>query len=130
VAGTIYRKVIRAADGRTLVERARWCDGFASKLRGFTFRRSLSPGEGLVLVEPADGRMTSAVTMLFCFMDLGVIWVNDAGEVVDKTVARPWRLSYVAQAPARYVVESDPVLLAEVEVGQRLEFVPGEPGQD
>jgi uncharacterized membrane protein (UPF0127 family) len=75
-------------------------------------------------------KQNSAVTMLFCFMDLGVIWVNDAGEVVDKTVARPWRLSYVAQAPARYVVESDPVLLAEVEVGQRLEFIPGEPGQD
>lgn len=130
MAGTTYRKVIRAADGRVLVERARWCDGFASKLRGFTFRRGLAAGEGLVLVEPADSRMSSAVTMLFCFMDLGVIWVNDAGEVVDKTVARPWRLSYVAQAPARYVVELDPALLAEVEIGQRLQFDSGEPGPD
>ncbi len=105
-----------------LVERARWCDSFASKLRGFQFRRALPAGGGLVLVEAADSRVTTAIHMFFVFVDLGVIWVNDAGEVVDTVVARPWRPSYVPQAPARYVVETHPGVLQHVRAGDRVRF--------
>ena len=108
--------------GVVLVEHARWCDTFWSRLRGFTGRRDLAPGEGLVLVERAESRVATAIHMLFVFTDLGVLWVNDAGEVVDAVRARPWRLSYTPQAPARYVVEGDPGLLARVALGDRVRF--------
>ena len=117
-----YRKIVHVESGRVLVERARWCSGFASKLRGFLFRRTLDDGEGLVLVEGRDSRMSTAIHMLFVFLDLGVVWVNGTGEVVDTVRARPWRLSYAPQAPARYVIESHPNILHEVEVGHHVRF--------
>ncbi|MCA9972084.1 MAG: DUF192 domain-containing protein [Anaerolineales bacterium] len=120
---TTYRQ-IALENGRLLLPHARWCDSFGSKLRGFTFRRSLAPDDGLVLVETRDSRVTTAIHMLFVFFDLGVIWVNDAGHVVDKTLARPWRLSYAPQAPARYVVELHPTLLPQVQIGDRIAFQP------
>jgi uncharacterized membrane protein (UPF0127 family) len=115
--------VVDDSSGQIVLERARWCNTFASRLRGLTFRRALAPGEGLVLVEKEDSRVNAGITMLFTFIDLGVIWVNGDGQVVDVTVARPWRPSYLPQAPARFAIEADPTVLQQVQVGDRLRFV-------
>lgn len=117
-----YQKVVLEESGQVIVERARWCDDFLSRMRGFTFRFSLQSGEGLVLVEGSDNRVNAGITMLFCFIDLGVIWVNSTGEVVDKIVARPWRPSYLPQAPARYAIEADPGVIEMVKLGDRISF--------
>jgi uncharacterized membrane protein (UPF0127 family) len=116
-------QVLEEESGRVLLERARWCNTFGSRLRGLTFRRALAPGEGLILVENEDRRINAGITMLFTFINLGVIWVNGAGEVVDTTLARPWRLSYLPQAPARFAIEADPAILQSVKIGDRLRFV-------
>ncbi len=119
---TEYREIKLGNDGRILLQRAKWCDNFSDKLRGFTFRRHLAADDGLVLVEKSDSRVAASIHMLFVFFDLGVIWVNDSGEIVDKVLAKPWRLSYVPQAPARYVIEGHPSLLEQVEVGDQIQF--------
>lgn len=118
-----YRKILHVESGQVLVPRARWCDSFHTKLRGFTFRRHLDQKDGLVLVETSDSRVATAIHMLFVFFDLGVIWVNDAGEVVGSVIAKPWRLSYVPPAPARYVVEGHPRLVTAVQPGDHLQFL-------
>jgi uncharacterized membrane protein (UPF0127 family) len=117
-----YRRVVHAETGRELVPRARWCDSFGSKLRGFMLQRALAPEEGLVLVQPAASRVNSAIHMLFVFFDLGVLWVDDAGRVVDQVLARRWRLHYAPRSPARYVVEAHPDILSRVQVGDHIEF--------
>ena len=61
--------------------------------------------------------------MLFVPFDLGVIWVNGAGKVVDTVVAKSWALQYAPQAPAQYVIELHPDLLAGVVIGDDIEFV-------
>jgi uncharacterized membrane protein (UPF0127 family) len=119
---TTYRQIRLDEDGRILLEKARWCDDFSSKLRGFTFRRNLAEDDGLVLVEKSDSRINTSIHMLFVFFDLGVIWVNDSGHVVDKVLAKPRRLSYAPQAPARYVIELHPSLLDEIEIGEKIKF--------
>jgi uncharacterized membrane protein (UPF0127 family) len=119
---TTYRKIIHQESGQTLVENARWCNTFTTKLRGFTFRRTWKDGEGLVLVEGSDSRISTAIHMLFVFFDLGVIWVNDAGQIVDTAVAKPWRLSYAPQAPARYVIEAHPNIINQVTIGDAITF--------
>lgn len=124
VTTNAYRRIIHQETGQVLVERARWCDDFASRLRGFTFRRSLLPGEGLVLVEEGDSRVNAGITMLFCFIDLGVLWVDSGGAVVDKIVAHPWRISYLPGAPARFAVEASPEIVNRVEIGDHIDFLP------
>ncbi len=119
---TTYRQITVGEDGRLLLQRAKWCDNFGSKLRGFTFRRHLAEDDGLVLVEKSDSRIATSIHMLFVAFDLGVIWVNNAGKVVDKVLAKPWRLSYAPQSPARYVIELHPALLDQVEIGDRIQF--------
>lgn len=117
-----YRKIIHQESGRVLVEKARWCNSFASKLRGYTFQRNWQANDGLVLVENGDSRLATSIHMLFVFFDLGVLWVNGAGNVVDKVVARPWRLSYAPQSPARYVIEAHPGIVDQVAIGDTITF--------
>ena len=116
-------QVHHVEDGKILLPHIRWCDNFGSKLRGFTFRRTLTVDDGLVLVEKNDNRVSTAIHMLFVFFELGIIWVNSQGEVVDTVIAKPWRLSYVPRASAQYVLEVHPSLLTQVKVGDHLAFV-------
>ncbi len=101
---------------------AGYCDSFMCRLRGLTFRRSLPEDWGLVLVEAADGRVSTAIHMLFVWFDLGVIWINDAGTVVDKRLARSWVSFIIPSRPARYVLEVRPERLAEFEIGDQIDF--------
>ncbi len=117
-----YKNIVLDKNGRVLIQQAKWCDNFGSKLRGFTFRHELGAGEGLVLVEKIDSKLATSIHMLFVSFDLAVIWVNDAGEVVDTVLAKSWRLSYVPQSPARYVIEGHPDLLEEVQIGDKITF--------
>lgn len=118
-----YKQVFHGENGRLLIPRARWCDTFFSRFRGFTFRRRLAPDEGLVLVESAASRGGAGIHMLFVFVALGVVWVGDDGRVVDTIVAHPWRPLYMPKAPARYVIEGSPALVEQVGVGDAIRFV-------
>jgi uncharacterized membrane protein (UPF0127 family) len=56
------------------------------------------------------------------FFSIAVIWLDKSGVVVDKKLAKPWRLSYASQAPAQYYIEARPSLLERVEIGMKLRF--------
>jgi uncharacterized membrane protein (UPF0127 family) len=111
-----------------LIPQAKWCASFGRKLRGFTFTRRVpvwppqTAADALVLVESGDGRVNTSIHMLFVSFDLGVVWVNNAGEVVDVVLAKSWRPSYAPQAPARYVIEAHPAILERVHVGDTIRF--------
>jgi len=115
-------EVLNASRGGEPVVRARWCASFRCRLRGLTFRRALSANEGLLLVESRESVASAAIHMLAVFMQLGVVWLDANGLVVDAIVAKPWRM-YAPAAPAKYILEGHPALLERVSVGDRLEFV-------
>ena len=104
-----------------ILARVEWCDSFASKLRGLTFRRRLAPGAGLVLVEDRPGRLATAIHMAFVFFPLAVAWLDGEGRVVDMRLARPWRV-YVPRRPAQYVLEASPAMLECLSLGDRVAF--------
>ena len=93
-----------------------------SKLRGFTGRRQIGLDEGLVLAYGRESRLDTGIHMLFVSCQLGVIWVNAQGIVVDKKIAQPWRLAYIPQQKAQYVIELHPHHLAGVHLGDHISF--------
>jgi len=102
--------------------RAKYCASFMCQLRGLTFRRSLDIREGLLLVEKRDSIIDSAIHMFAVRMDLAVIWINSAMDVVDVRLARSWRPVYAPHEPARYVLEISPSRLEDFQPGDQLEF--------
>jgi len=102
--------------------RAKWCGSFLSKLRGFTFRRSLDQDEGLLLVEGRDSRVDTSIHMMFVWTDLAVIWINSQNEVVDTVLAKSWRPFYASARPARYILEIHPSRMGEFKPGDIVDF--------
>jgi uncharacterized membrane protein (UPF0127 family) len=102
--------------------KAKWCQSFGSRLRGFTFRSGLENNEGLVLVESSDSRVNTAIHMFFVWTDLAVAWVNSEYEVVDTALAKAWRPFYASARPARYVIEFHPQRHGDFKTGDRIHF--------
>jgi uncharacterized membrane protein (UPF0127 family) len=100
--------------------RAGYCASFMCQLRGLSFRRSLPDHWGLLLVQRRESRLDAAIHMLGVLMDLAVVWIDSAGNVVDVQLARRWRLAYMPKRPARYVLELAPGDLENYKVGDRL----------
>ena len=101
---------------------AKYCSTFLCQFRGLMFCRSLAPNEGLLLVQKRENRSESAIHMLFMFIDLAVVWLNDAHQVVDVRYARRWRLLYAPQSPAKFVLELPVERLDEFQIGDQLQF--------
>jgi len=111
-------------EGTALPLRARRCDTFLCRLRGLTFRRSLSDDEGLLFVESVESRVATSIHMFFVFFSIGVVWMAADGTVVDAQLARPFRPYYAPCAPAKYYLEGVPALLSWVKIGERLTIEP------
>jgi len=103
--------------------RIRVCASFACRFRGLMLRRQLRRDEGLLLVGTRDSRLDSAIHMLFVPFDIAVVWIDAAMKVVDKTIAKSWRLAYVPARAARFILEVHPDLISEYEVGEKVEFI-------
>lgn len=86
------------------------------------FKKKISDFEGLLLVQNTDSRINSAIHMLFMKFEIAVIWIDSEYTVVDKTLAKPWKLAIFPVRPARYTLECHPDRLSEFHIGEKLEF--------
>ena len=98
------------------------CSSFICRLRGLTFHHSIPSDFGLLMVFRKDNRIDSSIHMMFVFMDLTVVWINSALEVVDVILARKWRPLYVPRQPASYVLELHPQRLHDFKIGDKVQF--------
>ena len=100
----------------------RYCDSFLCRLRGLMFRARLDLNAGLLLVEKQDSRLNTSIHMLFVPFNLAVIWINSEMTVVDKVIAKTWRLAYFPKTKAKYTLEIHPDHFGDYEIGDKVEF--------
>lgn len=110
------------ATGQLVLGRVRVCHAFLCRLRGLTFRHSLTDDVGLLFVGATENRVETAIHMFFVFFPIAVVWLNGRGCVVDSRLAKPFRPFYAPSAPARDILEGPPALLDRVHKGDQLRF--------
>jgi len=101
---------------------ASYCFSFLCRLKGLTFQRKIPRNWGLLLVQGRESRLDSAIHMFFVFIDLGIVWINDAGKIVDKCLAKRWLTIKAPKQSARYILEIDPERLNEFNIGDKIHF--------
>jgi uncharacterized membrane protein (UPF0127 family) len=99
-----------------------YCNSFLRRGLGLMFRRSLRKNQALIFRERQESLASTAITMLFVFFPIAVMWLDSDKRVVDKVLAYPWRLIYAPSRPACYYIEAHPSALDKVEVGDKLTF--------
>lgn len=117
-----YRVVRNVRTGDVVLPRAEWRANFWGHLTGLMFRRHLPDDEGLLFVYGRESILDTAIHMLFVYFPIATVWLDKNGVVVDKTLAKPWRLSYAPHKPAQYFIEAHPSLLDRVAIGDPLRF--------
>ncbi|PJF40699.1 MAG: hypothetical protein D6737_19725 [Chloroflexi bacterium] len=117
-----WRILRDAASGDVVLARVRLCESFWCHFRGLQLVPHLPDDEGLLFVTKREGRSHTTIHMLFMRFSIGVLWLDANGVVVDKKLAKPWRLAYAPVAPAQYFLEANPDILDRVQVGDQLRF--------
>lgn len=100
----------------------KYCASFLCRLRGLTFRREISPTEGLLLVQKRDSRLDASIHMLAVSFDLAIIWIDSSMTVVDKVLAKSWHLSYAPKNKAQYILEIHPDRWDDFDIGNKVKF--------
>jgi uncharacterized protein len=111
-----------AKTGRIILQKARWCASFWCHFKGLQFVRNLPDDEGLLFVRNGESISNTIIHMFFMFFDIGVVWLDKNGVVVDKKYAKVWRPAYAPRAKAQYYIEANPSILDKVNIGDQLTF--------
>ncbi len=115
-------RVLRSAAGEIVLARVRLCESFWCHFRGLQLVSRLPEDEGLLFVNAGESTTHTTIHMLFMLFSIGVVWLDSSGKVVDKQLAKPWRLAYVPKVPAQYFIEANTSLLERVHMGDVLRF--------
>ncbi|PJF28193.1 MAG: hypothetical protein CUN53_01265 [Phototrophicales bacterium] len=119
---TSWRTLRNRETGALILPKARWCASFWCHFKGLQFRSRLPEDEGLLFVFPKASRSNTTIHMFFVFFQIGVVWLDASGQVVDKTLAKPWRPMYAPRAPAQFFIEANPSILDRVNIGDSIRF--------
>jgi len=95
---------------------------FFLNLIGLMFRKSINPAGGLLFIGRNESISGSSIHMQFCFMELGIVWLDRNRCIVDKTLAKPWEFNRHPSRPAMYILEVHPSRLEEFQPGDQLSF--------
>lgn len=99
---------------------AKYCDTFQDKLMGLMFKKSIDPGFGIIMAELSESRMNTSIHMLFMNFDITVLWLDKDYTIVDKVLARKWKLAYFPAKPAQYTIELHKNRYDDFTVGDKL----------
>lgn len=117
-----YRVLRNAVTGQVILPKVWWCASFACHLKGLMFRKSLPADEGLLFVNGRESITNSSIHMLFMRFNIGVVWLDKDGRVVDAKLAKVWRPAYAPKSAAQYYLEANPDILERVSIGDVLAF--------
>jgi len=92
------------------------------------FTSSLPENGGLLLVQGSESRLNASIHMMFMRIDLAVIWINKDYSVVDRVLARRWKLAYLPRQAAQYVLETNVSNLSDFSIGDKVRFEETTPG--
>ena len=118
-----YIRIVNQTRPEVKPMRAKYCQSFLCQLRGLMFTPALPENEGLLLVQGSDNRLNASIHMMFMRMDLAVFWINSEFFVVERVLARRWKLGYIPKSPARYVLETSVSSLNDYNIGDKVQFV-------
>ena len=114
--------IVNQRTGQSIATQVVWRRNPLTKGLGLMLRRRIAEDEAHIFVEGGESRLNTTIHMFFVFFPIGVIWVDQAGRVVDTALAKPFRPLYVPKRPAKVFIEGHPSILARVQVGDTLTF--------
>jgi uncharacterized protein len=107
---------VRTEEGRVVCERCSVADNALTRMRGLLGRRSLEPGEGLLL------RPAGSIHMFFMRFAIDAVFLSRDGEVLKVAAdVRPWRMAGARGAKAVIELPAGEAERRGIRAGTRLD---------
>lgn len=118
----IEKKLIHK--NKIILPEMKWATSAFAISKGLMFRFKKTVDKGMCLVMPSekDVKFGASITMLFCFVDMEILFINSKFEVVDKKILKTWRPNYTPKQPCKYVVESTIKKFKDIKIGDKVKF--------
>jgi hypothetical protein len=114
---------IQKSSSPSVVLNLKLCDTFFSKFRGLMLTKEPPPDGGIMIVESGESKVNATIHMMFMNYDITVLWLDRDLMVVDKVLAKKWKIYYAPQAPAQYILEIHPDRFDDFEIGDKFEVL-------
>ena len=90
---------------------------------GLKFSRRLRKGEALILDVGEESKWKSAIDMLFVFISIDCVWLDNNKKIVDfRKRVGPFTPLIIPRKAARYVVELPSGCLGKINIGEHFRF--------
>jgi len=111
--------IINKSSGALLSKQSKWLTNPFSQSIGAMFKKKIS--KALIFPMRKSTKSGASIHMFFVFTPLTVLWINSEKVVVDKCLAKPFKV-YAPDHEAKYVIELPPEANNKVSVGDYLDF--------
>ena len=79
--------ISNVSTGKPIAQKVVHCDTVWKRGWGLMFRRALAEDEVYLFDERRESITRAAITMLFVFFPIAVVWLDSSKQVVDKVLA-------------------------------------------
>ena len=88
----------------------------------FASKKKIERGICLVMPIAKNLKFQSAVTMLFCFHSMNILFLDEKFKVVDNVNLKPFKFSYIPKKSSKYVIESTKDKFKNIKIGDRVKI--------
>lgn len=96
------------------------CNNFFLKSKGLMFSKKIQDNKGLLFVFDGESKFGKSIHMLFVFYPINVFWLDKNYVVVDKVLAKPFRLYYAPKKACQYILETNSSI--DINIGEKLKL--------
>ncbi|HSM23827.1 MAG TPA: DUF192 domain-containing protein [Anaerolineaceae bacterium] len=95
-------------------------NSFIKRLKGLMFTKQINENEGALFINKSENRVDSSIHMLFMNYDIAVFWINNSNVIVDKLIAKKWRLIYYPKVKASKILETHINNYEKIQIGDQV----------
>ncbi len=95
-------------------------ENFFSRLKGLMFTKQISNNQGALFINKNENVLDSSIHMLFMNFDIAVIWLDNSNVIVDKKIAKKWKLLYYPKSKASKILETHIENFDEFQIGDQI----------
>ena len=92
-------------------------ESFFDRFQGFMFKKRIFNHQAGLFINKNENKMDSAIHMLFMKFDIAVFWINQLNVIVDKKIAKKWRLVYYPQEKSHKILETHTDIYDKLQIG-------------
>ena len=95
-------------------------ESFFNRLKGLMFKDNISNDQAGLFINKNENIIDSTIHMLFMNFDIAVFWIDRFDTIVDKKIAKKWRLIYYPEVKAQKIFETHVDIYDKLQIGDRI----------